>query len=208
VITGPFTVPDRNQGLINAVESLRPATLAGQAKGSTVGRHSAPRVTFRNAAIITAASAGLAMALTGTASADPGLESCFDTPNRTNPDIHLCQDHGYSDGYDALHAIVKIDPLLCAHVVVDPEGHRRLVGTRSCEHHRTPPVVVEPCPPCPPGTPPAAVPCPVPVPVAPVIPVAPVGPGSGGTTIPVSDSPPVVEAPAPTTVVGGPIVTH
>lgn len=194
-----------------------------------MGRHSAPRVTFRKAAVITAASAGLAMALTGTASANPGLGNCADTQRGTNPDVRVCQDHGYGDGYgtgntsdrrgydrssDRLHAIVKVDPLLCVHVIIDPEGDRRLVGTRSCEHRSTP-VVVQPCPPCPPGTPqgvtcptPAPAPVPVPAPVAPAAPVTgPASPPESGSTTPVSSSP-VEEAPTPTTVSGGPVVTH
>jgi hypothetical protein len=194
-----------------------------------VGRHSAPKVTFRNAAVVTAASAGLVMALTGTAGADPVLGNCADTPRSVNPDVRVCSDHGYDDGYDndrgdynrasdRLHAIVKVDPLLCVHVVIDPEGHRRLVGTRSCEH-RTPVVVVPACP-CPPGTAPAAVPCPntpgspvapaAPATPIPVAPSSPVESGPTGETTPASSSSssPVEEAPAPATVVGGPVVTH
>lgn len=185
-----------------------------------MGAHSKPRVTLRKIATVTAASAGLAVALTGTASADPVLGNCGD-PTGTNPDVRVCTDHGRavtdptgseSRTTDRIHAIVKVDPVLCVHVIVDPEGNRRLVSTAGCGIHRTP-VVVQPCP-CPPGTvPPAAGTCPTPVPVSPVTPVAPApsSPVEGGSTGPASSAPADTtpgEAPAPQTVQASLPVTH
>jgi hypothetical protein len=151
-----------------------------------MGRHSQPRTTLRNAALVTAGAVGLAVALSGSASADPGSWDC-DPHRATNPDVRVCHDTDRGDrgDTDGLHAIIKVDPLLCAHVVVaDPQGHRRLVNTRDCAHHH-PPVVTQPCPPCPPTV------------------TAP-GEAPGGTT----QSGEQVAAPVPVTVVGGPVVTH
>lgn len=188
-----------------------------------MGAHSKPRVTLRQIATVIAASAGLAVALTGTASANPVLGDCGD-PTNINPDVQVCTDHGRpaadptGGGYrtaDRIHAIVKVDPLLCVHVIVDPQGNRRLVSTRGCDH-RTP-VIVRPCPPCPPGTvPPASGTCPTPVPVAPVVPVTPETPtpsspvegGSTGPASSVSDQTAPSEAPAPQTVQANLPVTH
>lgn len=192
-----------------------------------MGRHSKPQITLRKAAGTAAAAGGLAIAMsgafTGIASADPILGNCtVDGPGSNgNPEVTVCQDHGYRHGartYEGnrLHALVKVDPLACVHVVIDPEGNRRLVGTQSCDRWGGPVVVpvapVEPvapgCVPCPTN------PCDTPaVPVVPVVPVVPETPASpiveGPTTgSPISSSSPVEEAPAPTTVTGGPVVTH
>ena len=190
-----------------------------------MGAHSKPRVTLRRVATVTAAGAGLAVALTGTASADPVLGNCGD-PTNTNPDVRVCTDHGrlasdpLGNAYrttDRVHAIVKVDPLLCVHVIVDPEGNRRLVSTRGCGTHRTP-VIEEPCPPCPPGTvPPAAGTCPTPAPAAPATPATPESPvpsspveggSTGPATVVPADTTTPGEAPVPQTVQANLPVTH
>jgi hypothetical protein len=182
-----------------------------------MGRHSKPQVTLRKAAGTAAAAGGLAIALTGVmtgaASAEPILGNCaIDGPgSNANPEVTVCQDHGYRHGVQSqgssnrIHALVKVDPLACVHVVVDPEGNRRLVGTQSCDRHGIPVVPVAPaCVPCPTN------PCDTPVPVVPVVPAVPETPASPiAEAPPVSgSSSPVAEAPAPTTVVGGPVVAH
>jgi hypothetical protein len=186
-----------------------------------VGRHSAPRVTLRQVAAGTAAAGGLAIAmagvLPGAASADPLLGNCgqYGPGGTQNPAVDVCTDRGYRDGVqtdrgDRIHALVKVDPVLCLHVIVDPEGNRRLVGTQGCGHrHETP--VTPVCPPCPPGTPAATTcptPAPTPVPVAPETPApaSPVAESPGSSSS--SSSTSVVEAPPPSTVSGGPVVAH
>lgn len=185
-----------------------------------MGRHSKPQVTLRKVAAGAAAASGLAIALTGVmtgaASADPILGNCtIDGPgSNANPEVTVCQDHGYRHGVrtyegNRIHALVRVDPLACVHVVVDPEGNRRLVGTQSCDRHGIPVVPVEPaapgCVPCP--TNPCNTPAPV-VPVVPAVPETPASPIAEAPPVSGSSSSPVEEAPAPTTVVGGPVVAH
>lgn len=167
-----------------------------------MGRHSRPSNTIRNTAIATAALAtGLGTILTfpAPAGADPD-DGC--TKGSRNPDVRVCQDHPYYDGgSDSLHALIRLDPLLCVHARV-PDT-RRLVGTRDCSH---------PAGPQRPAHPGAADPCAC-VPGSPAAP--PASPALGGQliTAPVAGNT-LPEAPAPTTIgnntVSGPvpIVTH
>lgn len=129
-----------------------------------MGKHSKTptRGTFRTAAALGAATTVLGLALTGTATADTTDEAgCVASGVTTNPDVTLCRPaHD-----DQLRVRVKVDPVLCAHAVVDLDGRHRLIGTRACDHHREP-VKCVPCPGTPCGTPastPAQAPVPVPV---------------------------------------------
>lgn len=176
-----------------------------------MGRHSKQTTTLRKVAAVTAGGIGLAAVITGTASADPILGSCPHNEDRANPEVLVCHDDGYRGTTrngteyrtpDRIHALVKVDPLLCVHVIVDPEGNRRLVGTWSCDHHETP--VTPVCPPCPPGTP-AATTCPTPTPAPAPVTEQPTPPAEN---TPSTSSPIANEAPSPSTVVGGPVVTH
>jgi hypothetical protein len=177
-----------------------------------VGRHTAPRAPYRSAAAVIAASAGLVLTLTGSASADPTDpgEHCYTGALRSNPAIDLCHDQyrGY-DQYDTdpIHAIVHLDPLLCAHAVVG--GRHRLIGTEDCRLHHpvTPPVSTGPCPP----TDAAGKPCPCPpTPVPPAVGNTPETPGGTSQAQQVN----IIQAPAPTIVnsdITGtqvPVVTH
>jgi hypothetical protein len=179
-------------------------------KGITlVGRHSRPSHTIRNTMIVSAAVAsGMGALFAAPASADVYGSQCTD--GARNPDVRVCQDSPLRDGgSDAIHALVKANPVLCVHAVIDPQGHRRLVETRDCDS--TPVIVVPtqpgavgapaPCPvtapagqacPCPPGTAPGSV-------ASPASPEAPGVPGAEAPVgAPVSNTYP--EAPAPTIV--------
>lgn len=167
-----------------------------------MGRHNKPNHTLRNVAVVASTMVGLATIGIGSASADPGEHSAC-TDRYSNPDINVCRD-GHWD-YDRLHALVRLDPVLCAHAVVDLDGRRRLIGTEDCDGRHRRPLVEKPCPP---GTvTPAPSPAPVsnePAPV--VVPVTPVSEAPTGVT-------PVVVAPAPVIVNSGPdqsvpVVTH
>lgn len=172
-----------------------------------MGRHSRPSHTLRNTLVVTSALAGTAaLFATPTASADT-LDGC--TTGARNPDVRVCQDNPYTDGSDSLHALAKVNPLLCVHVTI-PDG-RRAVGTRDCSH----PAGFVPVIPVVPVAPGGTVPCScttTPGETAPAAPVAPVT-SPGGETAP-PESAPAPEAPAPTIINNNtatsplPAVTH
>lgn len=113
-----------------------------------MGRHSLPPSPLRRLAQLGAAvaltAAGIVVALGGHAHAD--TPSCAD--DTSNPDVHVCRDATDTTGSgDGLHAVVKANPLVCAHIIIRFE---RLIGTGRCPE-KSPVVVI-------PTTPPAA-PC-------------------------------------------------
>lgn len=123
-----------------------------------MGRHSVPCPTPRALALGALGALTLSSLITGAASAQPGT-SCVDGTQTRNPAVAVCQDSPLYDQSDAVHALIKANPVLCTHLVIDPRGDRRLVSTRGCGP-RTPPVTgPAPCPnqvtapqpcPCPP----------------------------------------------------------
>jgi hypothetical protein len=152
-----------------------------------VGRHCRPRTTLRSTLVVTATIAGLgAFGASSATAATTGTGSCTD--RYSNPDVNVCHDEG---NMGPLHGLVRLDPLVCAHVVI-PDGRDRIVGTADCSGYRHYPVPV-PCPPppCPPCPVPAPSPAPNPVP-------------AGGAVAPGA----VTAAPIPVTVNGGPTVLH
>lgn len=105
-----------------------------------MGRHHRPSHTLRTTTVTsTALVAGLGALLAAPASADVP-DGC--ATGTHNPDIQVCQDHPVTDGDSVLHALVRLNPLLCVHARV-PDDHR-LLGTRDCAHPAT--VVVAPAP--------------------------------------------------------------
>lgn len=168
-------------------------------------------------ALVGAGACALTIALAVPASADPGYYGDCpqgSTQNCSTPKLHLCPSdstqrdplcvyvgpgrlsNGSTDGYNDLHAVVRLDPILCAHAVVDANGrpNRDLIRTASCARHDEqviPPVTGAPCT------------CPAPAPVV-VPPSAPVT-GTPAESVP---------APAPTIINNNtatsplPAVTH
>lgn len=166
-------------------------------------------------ALVGASACALTIALAVPASADPYYGDCQQGSNKncSTPKLHLCPSDAtqrdplcvyvgpgrLSDGSndDDLHAIVRLDPILCGHAIVDTNGRqsRDLVRTAGCGRHNgqvTPPAAGIPCS------------CPTPAPV--MTPPTPV------TEAPVEAAP--VAAPAPTIVNNStatsplPAVTH
>jgi hypothetical protein len=154
-------------------------------------------------------------AFTGTASAEPILGNCgqYGPGTNANPEVNVCQDLGYRHGVktdegNRIHALVKVDPLACVHVVVDPQGNRRLVGTQSCDHRGGQVIPVVPVAPAEPACVPCPTnPCDTPAPAVPVIPVVPEVPAAPISDTPGGSSSPV-EAPAPQIVDTHLPVTH